>query len=371
MLKFRTMNLTTIMSEAEKATTAFDGLFSPISNPSARRAVARYFPGVELRAGAGADPWIEARSFGVGILKLAGSAYADYDSLVDGTRALDDIWEAHGRRYSQHVLFLGPFVEGDPSGPLVEKWAKERRLILRRDELARAPMLGIAGSWQEYHDSKSGKTWGTIRRKERQLVEAFGPLAFSTAESPEDVALVLPSCMELYRANWSRLTSSSFFLTATGERLLHDLITALAKEGKAEIARLELAGSLVAFVVALKIDLVYYFHVTATSKQAEHERFSVGKIFMTRLLESVFTRKFRAFDFMAGEEPYKFEWTRDSRSRTAYYVVPDTRLARLRLSYLLLARRRVADLKKNGFVRGASRWAARVLLNERGARPTS
>lgn len=351
------------MSEVKRPSTVFEGRFSPFSDPIARRVAARHFPILTPRDGDCADAWIASRSFGVGILKLAASEYADYQSLVDGARALDDIWETRAQRYPGHLLSLGPFVEGDLSGARVEAWAKKRGLLCHGTELARAPVILIENTWQQYHDAKRGKFWHNINRAERQIAASFGPLIFSLLEKPGEMQSALPGCLDLYRTNWSRLTSSSFFLTVPGGQLLQELLVELAAGGKAEIARLELAGRLIAFSIGFKIDSIYYFYIFATQKNPEYARFSIGKILLRHLLESVFVRGFRAFDFMAGEEPYKFEWTHESRSRRNYDVIPDDWAARQRLAFLLFARRGVMSVKNNDFVRGTLRQAARLLTN--------
>ncbi len=317
---------------------------SPFANPTARRVAARYLDSREAVDASGT--WRSTRRFGVGLLELVGASYADYQSLAKGQADLEDVG------FEKSLSLLGPFAEGDPSIVLMERWVKERGLLCRAVALSSAPVLRITGSWQEYCDSKRGKFWHNLNRSQRQIESQFGPLEFKVLERPEDVEKAFPSCLELYRANWTRLTSRSFFLSDSGGRFLHDLMVELSREGKAEISRLEQRGELLAFSCALKMDSIYYFYVFATSKRPEFERFSIGKLFLRRLLESVFSRGMCAFDFMAGEEPYKFEWTRASRSRALYLVAPDTLAGRARLEYFLAARGLEARLKNNQMLRG-------------------
>lgn len=344
-------------------TAGLAGHRSPFCDPIARRIAARHIPGL-VQPAAASDCWVESRDFGIGILEPAGSSYADYQSLADGAQSLEMIWSLRQRRFGRHVLSLGPFVEGDPSAAAVAEWVDRNGLVCRIVPVARAPILEISGSWEDYCGAKRGKFWHNLNRSERQLVSAFGPLKFSIVNSSEDILASLPDCLKLYRANWSRWTSRSYYLTETGDGLLRDLLVELAREGKAEIARLEQNGRLLAFSFGIMIDSVYYFHVFATIKEAEYERFSVGKLFLRRLLETVFARGFRAFDFMSGEEPYKFEWTRASRARDVYLVVQDAWHARLRLSFLLWARRFESSLKRNRFLRGVLRRASNLRRHE-------
>lgn len=349
------------MTSVDRPTQKPYGLHSPFSDPCALRVAARH----AVTIGVGKhSAWAESRKFGIGTLELAGSVYADYQSLPDGTTSLDDLWAQRNRLFPNRVLSLGPFVDGDPSLPILDEWLKRRGLAWRITSLSQAPFLKITGSWREYCDAKRGKFWHNINRAEKQLVAGFGPLEFALARTPKEAAAVLPSCLALYRLNWTRLTSRSFFLTEPGGQLLRDLVAELAAEGKVEIATLTQGGQILAFSISLTMDSVYYFYVFATNKRPQYARYSVGKIFLRRLLESAFERGFQAFDFMAGEEPYKFEWTRKSRRRYAYYVVADTALDRARLSLLLGARQIEIALKNSRIVRGALRRISGLLPND-------
>lgn len=334
------------------------GLLSPFADPAARRVVARYIPSL-FSAGSTADHWVESRDSGIGLIELAGP-YADYQSIMDGTRSLEAVWGLQQEHFPRHLLSLGPIVEGDPSASIIEEWVRRQGLLCRVAPIDRAPILGISGSWQDYYDAKRGKFWHNIRRAERMLGEELGAARFSIASSPEEVASSFPACISLYRTNWNRMTSRSYFLSEAGGDLLRDMLVELAREGKAEIARLEQGGRLLAFSLGMTIDSVYYFYVFATSKQAEYARYSVGKIFLRHLFESVFTRGFRAFDFMSGEEPYKLEWTRASRGRVIYFIGPDNCSSRARLSFLLAARRLKSSLKNNQLLRGALRCVSNL-----------
>lgn len=324
--------------------------FSPFYDPTALAVAARHFRFLPDPAGLGIFPWVEGRRFFFRILELAGHPYADYRSVAEHVASLDTLLAIR----PGGIIEFGCIGEMDPAHVSIAWWANRHHLLLVPVTLARAPYLDIAGSWEEYRAAKRAKSWKNISRAQKLLEEKAGPLSFRILEAPEAIAGVFDSCMSLYTANWSRMNSSSIFLSETGRRFLKDLLVTLSQEGKAEISLLEQGTVLLAFSMSLKRDGGYYFYVFATNKVAEFETYSVGKILIRDLLESVFARRFTRFDFMAGEEPYKYEWTKCSQGRTSYYAVRDTFKGRAILSSFLALSRCVALLKRQ-------RWLRRLL----------
>lgn len=335
--------------------TVFQRALSPFSEPAALEAASRHFRFLPGPAGEGIFPWVEGRRFCFKTIALAGHPYADYRSVPQPEAALDALLKRHdcGRR----IIELGCIAESDPAHEDISRWAARNRLRLAAVELARAPYLELSGSWEDYRAGKRAKSWKNISRAQRLLEAKAGPISFRIAETPEDISAVFDRCMDLYGANWSPLSSSSIFLSETGRLFLKDLLLTLSQERKAEISLLEQGTTLLSFAAALKRDGVYYFYVFATNKDPDYETYSVGKLLIRDLLESAFARRFTRFDFMAGEEPYKYEWTKLSQGRTSYYAVRDTLWGRAALSTFLVLSRGVALLKSQAWLRRLLRGA--------------
>lgn len=327
---------------------------SPFYDPTALRVASRHFQFLPAPPGIEVFPWARGRRFLFRTIELAGHPYADYRSLAPSQSILDDLLSFHAEACRGRIIELGCIAEGDASHEGIASWARRNRMFLTSLELARAPYLDIDGSWESYRAGKRAKSWKNISRAQRLLEEKGGALSFRIVDTAEGIAGVFDSCMSLYSANWNRLNSSSIFLSGQGRAFLKDLFLSLAQEGKAEVALLEQGAVLLAFAMTLKRDGTYYFYVFSANKSYEFEKYSVGKIIVRDILESVFRRKFARFDFMAGEEPYKYEWTKLSRKRTSYFAVRDTFSSRMALSIFIALTRLAALLKRQ-------RWLRRIL----------
>jgi len=296
---------------------------SPFYSQDALTVAAKYFPFINVGIPEDNFPFISGRRYMVfKTLELVGNQYADYRSVAspeDVFKALSSLQE---REYKRHIVEFGCVAEADVSRAAIETWIRGAGLIVYRRGLSRAPYLSIDCSWVEYKARKRGKFWHNISRAEKLLESKWGDLVFKTFEAPQHIPAILERCMALYKENWDKFTSSSLFISEKGRFFLNELLVRLSGKGNAEICTLEQKGSILAFSIGLKQDSKYYFYVFATKKSSDYATYSVGKIHLTYLLESVFSRGFKIFDFMAGEESYKYEWTKTSQERVSYYVVP-------------------------------------------------
>lgn len=332
---------------------------SPFFDPSSLEVAARHFaflPGPD-----GVIPWLSGRRLFFPTLELAGHPYADYRSVPD-PRLLEVLWDLHGESASRRLFEFGCIAEGDPSETLIAGWTERHGLIMTAVPQPRAPFLDITGSWQAYREAKRAKSWKNMARARRLLEERGGPLTLALASRPEDLGAALPSCLALYDANWSPLTSSSMFLSRAGKDFLRDLLSTLSREGKAELATLTQGTTLLAFSAGLMLGGTYFFYIFATNKAPEYGTYSVGKLLISGLLESAFARGFKRFDFMAGEESYKYEWTKQSRSRTTYYAAQDTPWGRFALSTLPALLGGLSLAKRQRWIRGVLSAAGKGLL---------
>lgn len=323
---------------------------SPFYHPSFLEVASRYF--CFLRgAGAPLSPFVVSRRYFLfRTLELAGRGYADYRSILE-PEDLNQLLLLHRARFSSHVIELDAIREEDPTNKMVQDWIAKQNLFSYQEDLSRAPYLPIDGSWEQYVAKKKRKFWYNISRAERLLEQQGGPITFQILEAAEEIAKALPHCLSLYRMNWNRLTSTSVYLTEQGLRFLQELLKNLPEKGMAELVLLKQADSLLAFAMGLKQGGVYYFYLFATNKAPQVATYSVGKILIRNLLKTVFERNFKIFDFMAGDEPYKYEWTKMSQGRSTYYVTTRNLPNRLRLWLLIALDRLVQIFKRTKWLR--------------------
>ena len=296
------------------------------------------------------SPLVESKFFLFKMLSLAGAEYADYRTILD-PRDLEKIFSLHRSNFKYNIIFLGSISDTDPSYQLIEESIKKNNFLNFKENQDRCPYLDISGSWEDYQLRKKKKFWYNISRSQRILEERMGKINFEILQSPVEIKSYFKNCINIYKKNWNGLTSSSIYLRKKGEDFLEELVVMLSKSSNSEIAILKQDNIILAFSIGFKFNLVYYFYIFATNKDPSLSKYSVGKIFIKNLLESVFQRKFQKFDFMAGEEPYKLEWTKSSIGRTNFYIVRRSAYNKSKLILLFLLRYILIWFKRNRFFR--------------------
>lgn len=170
-------------------------------------------------------------------------------------------------------------------------------------------LLPLPHDQEGFRALHGSKFWSTLRRKERRVVDAFGPLTFRVVTDAAALREVLPEVRQLYRDRWAEEYTSLPWKTDDGFAPYAEAMVSLAAEGKAELAVLESEKELLAYAYCLTQDGTYYFFQHAALPAPEYRRYSPGKLLVWKLLCDVVDRgAFHTFDFMLGDADYKREW---------------------------------------------------------------
>jgi CelD/BcsL family acetyltransferase involved in cellulose biosynthesis len=141
----------------------------------------------------------------------------------------------------------------------------------------------------------------------------------------------------------------SLFDTQPSRDFFYDLAPAIIKSGWADISALTVNNRVISIAFALKFAGVFYYWIPAFD--TEFIKYSLSKVHIQNLLKSCFEQYYTEFDFMRGDEEYKFKWT------NAIHKSYDMRIYRNNLyfnmdSLISASRNRLKDLySKHPFVR--------------------
>ena len=163
------------------------------------------------------------------------------------------------------------------------------------------PQVRLPGTWEEYVDGLPKKDRHELRRKLRRLPQA-GEVALDVLESPVDVEAGMDDFVRLYAASRADKVA---FLTEPMERFFRRISVALAGEGLLELTFLTLDGRRVAAVLCFRgEDEVLLYN---SGYDPTFSPFSVGLLSKALTLRRAIEQGKRAFDFLRGPEPYKYD----------------------------------------------------------------
>lgn len=198
-------------------------------------------------------------------------------------------------------------------GWVLEGTEKDEGMLVYDIEYDISPYLIIPETVNDFYKMHKPKFWYNINRSEKLFEKEIGPLSFNVISDKDLLLRYLPQIQQLFAARWK----DSFILfdwkTKKGFLKYQDAMLNLAANGCGEIAILTYNDTLLSFAYSLIYNKRYYFFEHAVIREEQYKKYSLGKILIKKLMESVIERKFEIFDFMTGDTPYKKEWAKEEK----------------------------------------------------------
>jgi len=163
-----------------------------------------------------------------------------------------------------------------------------------------APRLDLPATWDEYVSSLRKKDRHELRRKLRRL-EAAGEVRQIELSSDEDVEAAMGDFMRLHRMS---TPDKNDFMTPAREKFFTRVSIDLARENSTRLCFLEINGERVATSLSFVCRDVRYLYNSGYNP-AQY-KLSVGLLNHALAIKSSIEEGHRVFDFMRGNEPYKY-----------------------------------------------------------------
>ncbi len=163
-----------------------------------------------------------------------------------------------------------------------------------------APRLEIPESWDAYLAGLRKKDRHELRRKMRRL-EAAGEIRQVEFSRAEDVEIAMDDFMALHRMS---TPDKAVFMTAGRERFFRAAAVALAHECATRLAFLEIDGERVATSLSFVCRDVRYLYNSGYNPA--RSSLSVGLLNHALSIKKSIGEGLRVFDFMRGDEAYKY-----------------------------------------------------------------
>lgn len=167
-----------------------------------------------------------------------------------------------------------------------------------------SPIVKIKKDWDDYYKSISKGLRQDIRTGYNKF-KLTGDIEFETYNIPSPKAL-LDDLFELHRKRQDYKLGQSLFELQDNLGFFYDLAFAFSRIGWADISVLKTTNRIVSAVFALKYKGIFYYWIPVFAP--EFIKYSPGKIHIHALLKNCFEQNYEIFDFMRGDEEYKFKW---------------------------------------------------------------
>lgn len=163
-----------------------------------------------------------------------------------------------------------------------------------------APRIELPDTWEEYVSNLRKKDRHELRRKLRRL-EAAGEVKLVELSSPEYIEPAMGDFMRLHRMS---TPDKNEFMTTEREQFFCKVAVALARENLTRLVFLEIDGVREATSLSFVSGNVRYLYNSGYNPA--QSKLSVGLLNHALAIKSSIESGHRIFDFMRGNESYKY-----------------------------------------------------------------
>ena len=198
-------------------------------------------------------------------------------------------WDLHGIHAHSPTLEILPRIS--PASGL--------RVSVERED--RCPVLELPSSWEAYLERLSGKDRHELKRKIRKLERELPGTSVRSHASPEGWEEALAEFLRLHRLS---KVGKARFMDERMEAFFREVTRSLAAAGWARLWFLDHEGAAVAAFLCVEyrgsVDLYN------SGFDPVHAKLAPGIVLLAHVIRDAIERGMPLFDFLRGEEPYKY-----------------------------------------------------------------
>ncbi|MDQ3799953.1 MAG: GNAT family N-acetyltransferase, partial [Acidobacteriota bacterium] len=171
------------------------------------------------------------------------------------------------------------------------------------EKTAICPQVDLAGGWEAV--LKNSKRGSNFKRRLKQLEKMPG-FEFRSVTSPEEAAEAFERFYRLHEKRWLKDGGSELSGHPRLVSFQRDLVAALAEAGLLRFDELWVEGECRSSVYGLDDGRAFYYY--NSGYDLEWANYSVGLVLIGLSIKSAIGRGCTLYDFLRGDETYKFDW---------------------------------------------------------------
>ncbi|MBI2888011.1 MAG: GNAT family N-acetyltransferase [Chloroflexi bacterium] len=238
-------------------------------------------------------------------LAIIGSTeVCDYRDLVlmeeHCTRALPALF-SYMETLTWSTFVLHSLPAASPTLAYLRELSQDPRYQVSIQQEDVCPRVELPADWDTYLGQLSKKDRHELRRKFRRLMNA-GDVRMRALPLTEGLGAELDGFFRLMRDSREEKAA---FLTPQKEAFFRDAVETLMERGTAKLFTLEVDGARAASVICFDYNNERLLYNSGFDHQYAH--LSVGLLLKAWVLRDAIESGLRRFDFLRGDEPYKYD----------------------------------------------------------------
>lgn len=296
------------------------------------------------------------------ITKVIGKAGFKLKKLTfvgDGLTDYHDLLIANERREEVLRVLLGCIVNGkedwdaihfrnvrgdSPNLPILRNILRDTPFTLVERINIRSPYISIDCNWTDYYSDLGKNIRSDVRRRLNSLAK-MGKSQFIRLHEVDDVIDTLGVIKSIHVKCRQAMGGISWYTNEKRFRFASLVLKRFGDRKWLDIVFLKLNDRIIAYYLGFAYNNIVYFWNTGFDP--EFSKVSPGKLLLHYWIKDSFEKKYKQFDFMVGEESYKFQWTSLVRPNYELFLFKNTARSSLLKCYYNYK----PVLKKNPYLR--------------------
>jgi CelD/BcsL family acetyltransferase involved in cellulose biosynthesis len=236
---------------------------------------------------------------------LGGADVSDYLDLIAVQGREEEAWMAllQSRAAERVEWALHAVPEASPTVTALPTLAAACGLGVLATVEERCPVLALPSSWEAYLARLSGKHRHELQRKMRRLQRDAPDAHASSVSAPADIEARIGDFLTLHR---SSRVGKARFMDERMERFFRRALGAFAERGAARLWFLDTTTGPIAAFVTIEWDGTVGLYNSGFAP--ERAALSPGVVLLAQVIRDAIERGKEKFDFLRGEERYKYEF---------------------------------------------------------------
>jgi CelD/BcsL family acetyltransferase involved in cellulose biosynthesis len=193
-------------------------------------------------------------------------------------------------------------LESSPTIQALQSAAEKKGWGFTREPLQHCPYIHLPGDWEQYIAGIDKKQRHEIRRKMRRAEEYYLPVRWYMLEDGATLDQEVEAFLSLMACD----AAKAKFLTPAMREQLHAIARAAYEAGWLQLAFIEVNGEKAAGY--LNFDYMNHIWVYNSGLDFSFGELSLGWVLLGHLLQWANEHKREYFDFMRGDEQYKYRF---------------------------------------------------------------
>jgi len=234
---------------------------------------------------------------------VGGVDVSDYLDLIVSAGREEEVWQAllQHRAGESTEWDLRAIRAASPTVDILQRLCPAAGMRAQVEREDRCPVLQLAASWDAYLEGLGSKDRHELRRKIRKLEREMPGTSVRSHSAPEGWGDALAEFLRLHRLS---KVGKDRFMNERMEAFFRDATGALAVAGWARLWFLDWNGAPVATFLCFEHAGSVGLYNSGFDPQ--HSKLAPGIVLLAHVIHDAIDRGVAVFDFLRGEEPYKY-----------------------------------------------------------------